>query len=157
MSKLSKALRILCKFFGILITVAGVGFIVIACVDFFKCFNTEKNPDLYYFFFIGVGVLAVGCVLINIGFSKEIRSHAVNRAAKIINETKEKLNLPEQNNERIVNINKEEIVCDSCGEKNSANSKYCTKCGQQLSIECRYCQTLNNKSDKYCKNCGKRL
>ena len=29
-------------------------------------------------------------------------------------------------------IKKEPIICPNCGEKNQPNSKYCTKCGKEL-------------------------
>jgi len=61
------------------------------------------------------------------------------------------------------------MYCSECGTENSANSKFCKKCGKVLSlpfknpknantkIKCPYCAEEINPSARKCKHCGEWL
>ena len=55
-----------------------------------------------------------------------------------------------------------DIICSYCNTKNDTTSKYCKKCGKELSISinktiCQYCHTENDQDADFCKKCGKSL
>lgn len=53
------------------------------------------------------------------------------------------------------------VLCQSCGAKNPATTKFCGNCGASLApvakIICQNCKTENPATMKFCGNCGKPL
>jgi hypothetical protein len=58
------------------------------------------------------------------------------------------------------------LKCPACHTRNLKQSRFCKKCGQDLSDRdasasdgqaCLYCEALNPKTGKFCKKCGKPL
>jgi len=53
------------------------------------------------------------------------------------------------------------VLCQNCGAKNPANTKFCGNCGASLApvakIVCQNCKTENPANMKFCGNCGKPL
>jgi len=53
------------------------------------------------------------------------------------------------------------IVCQNCGAKNPATTKFCGNCGATLApvakVTCQNCKTENPATMKFCGNCGKPL
>jgi len=50
--------------------------------------------------------------------------------------------------------------CNTCGETNKDNAKFCIKCGKQLSnftLSCPHCKSIITPDDIFCKECGKRI
>lgn len=48
----------------------------------------------------------------------------------------------------------EKVVCEKCGNKNIAGSKFCSNCSNKLKIECASCHKELEKEWKCCPNCG---
>lgn len=53
-------------------------------------------------------------------------------------------------------------ICPRCGNSNSLNAKYCSRCGAQLKIPteavvCHKCHTRNSALANFCRNCGATL
>ena len=46
------------------------------------------------------------------------------------------------------------VECGSCGEINLINNKFCTGCGDKLTIKCRECSKEFSSSYGYCPFCG---
>jgi membrane protease subunit (stomatin/prohibitin family) len=49
------------------------------------------------------------------------------------------------------------VLCSSCGQANTAGSKFCSGCGKPIAgpgIACPKCGTQNPKESKFCNNCG---
>ena len=53
------------------------------------------------------------------------------------------------------------ILCQKCGNKNPANTKFCGNCGNKLGlikmVKCPKCGTENPSQMKFCGNCGEKL
>ena len=50
--------------------------------------------------------------------------------------------------------------CNTCGETNKDNAKFCIKCGEQFSNFmplCPHCKSIITPDDVFCKECGKRI
>ena len=50
--------------------------------------------------------------------------------------------------------------CNTCGETNKDNAKFCIKCGKQLSNFtplCPHCKSIITPDNVFCKECGKRI
>ena len=53
-------------------------------------------------------------------------------------------------------------ICPRCGNSNSLNAKYCSRCGAQLKVPeetvvCHKCHTRNTPMANFCRNCGATL
>ena len=53
-------------------------------------------------------------------------------------------------------------ICPRCGNSNSLNAKYCSRCGAQLKVPqeavvCPKCHTRNSSLANFCRNCGATL
>lgn len=53
-------------------------------------------------------------------------------------------------------------ICPRCGNSNSLNAKYCSRCGAQLKVPteavvCHKCHTRNTSLANFCRNCGATL
>lgn len=53
-------------------------------------------------------------------------------------------------------------ICPRCGNSNSLNAKYCSRCGTQLKVPqeavvCHKCHTRNSSLANFCRNCGATL
>lgn len=53
-------------------------------------------------------------------------------------------------------------ICPRCGNSNSLNAKYCSRCGAQLKVPteavvCHKCHTRNSSLANFCRNCGATL
>ena len=53
-------------------------------------------------------------------------------------------------------------ICPRCGNSNSLNAKYCSRCGAQLKVPeepvvCHKCHTRNTPMANFCRNCGTTL
>lgn len=53
-------------------------------------------------------------------------------------------------------------ICPRCGNSNSLNAKYCSRCGSQLKVPteavvCHKCHTRNSSLANFCRNCGATL
>ena len=53
-------------------------------------------------------------------------------------------------------------ICPRCGNSNSLNAKYCSRCGAQLKVPteavvCHKCHTRNYSLANFCRNCGATL
>lgn len=54
----------------------------------------------------------------------------------------------------------EEVICSTCGFKNSSNSKFCNSCGAALAsktIICPNCKSMQPAQSKFCSECGELL
>ena len=51
------------------------------------------------------------------------------------------------------------VKCSNCGADNPAGSKFCAKCGNQITagLKCPKCGTMNETSAKFCSNCGTQI
>lgn len=49
------------------------------------------------------------------------------------------------------------VVCPSCKTQNSADSKFCKKCGAKLQNNCPECGRPVEPDARFCPNCGKQL
>ena len=49
------------------------------------------------------------------------------------------------------------MKCPKCQFDNEKDSKYCNKCGNQLSLICSECGKINSPDSKFCSKCGREL
>ncbi|MBO5866822.1 MAG: zinc ribbon domain-containing protein, partial [Clostridia bacterium] len=53
-------------------------------------------------------------------------------------------------------------LCPHCGNSNTLNARFCSRCGTQLKVPeevvvCRNCGTRNSPMANFCRNCGSQL
>jgi len=51
----------------------------------------------------------------------------------------------------------DQVKCQNCGHDNPSDARFCTQCGQSLTITCPVCGTVSNASARFCSNCGANL
>jgi class 3 adenylate cyclase/tetratricopeptide (TPR) repeat protein len=49
------------------------------------------------------------------------------------------------------------MQCATCGTENRADRRFCSQCGNALSLTCPSCGTANEPSDRFCGSCGSAL
>lgn len=138
--KTKKTLRLI----GIPMIIIGLVLIIVGMFDFFKAFNNQENPKLFFLLFIGLPLFGIGLALTIISYADKFHMFALNQAAPAI---KESMNYVLNN----------EYICRKCGEKNEQGSKYCSKCGESLRKVCPACGEEIPNDSNYCKNCGKKV
>ncbi|MGB8362557.1 MAG: adenylate/guanylate cyclase domain-containing protein [Acidimicrobiia bacterium] len=51
----------------------------------------------------------------------------------------------------------DQVKCQNCGHENPSDARFCTQCGQSLTITCPVCGTVSNASARFCSSCGAAL
>ncbi len=51
-------------------------------------------------------------------------------------------------------LGSDRMLCPRCQVSNEAGRKYCSACGQRLTIGCSECGFVNNPNDQFCGGCG---
>jgi class 3 adenylate cyclase/tetratricopeptide (TPR) repeat protein len=46
------------------------------------------------------------------------------------------------------------MICPKCGFKNKVGKKFCTECGEKLTLKCPNCQSEIEAGEKFCGECG---
>lgn len=49
------------------------------------------------------------------------------------------------------------VTCPNCGSENGADARFCSQCGNSLSITCPVCSHPASPEDRFCSNCGSAL
>ncbi|MDR0900308.1 MAG: zinc ribbon domain-containing protein [Methanobrevibacter sp.] len=63
----------------------------------------------------------------------------------------------------LVNLNEVAVLkdneefCPICKAKNDKSDKFCTSCGESLSLTCSKCNTTMPLDTKFCSNCGEKM
>lgn len=47
--------------------------------------------------------------------------------------------------------------CSECGHENAEDARFCSQCGNALTISCQVCGTAAEPGDRFCRNCGSAL
>lgn len=156
--KLRKRLRVI----GVILTVLGGIFMLIAFIDFFSAFNNFGEPSLFWMFFLGMFTIFPGVVCLQYGFmgsvaryqASEIAPVAKDTANYLLDGTRDELS---KTIKEFRNSDSNKITCPKCKEQLDKDSSFCNHCGNKLQIECKKCNTNNDSDSKYCKKCGNEL
>ena len=150
-----KTKRIL-KIAGPIVLVAGLAFAITGFVNIATSMSSGSMPDMFWCFFIGFPLIAVGGTMTGWGFKREIASYAMRESAPVFNEAGEKIK-PGISAIADAVKNSDVKVCSACGAENDKDSTFCKKCGAPLSKKCPYCGAELDSDAVFCDKCGKKL
>ena len=171
--KLKKVGKILLGI-GIVISIAGIILLILGFANFG---DFSSNNDMVMFI-VGGFLFAIGFAMLGFGFhatflahTREISSYTATSVAPVLKETTEYIaptinntvgGMAESISEGIASGKAkgkaEAIICQDCGEKNEAGSKFCSNCGKSLDTA-KYCVNCGKKienDDKFCPHCGQK-
>jgi hypothetical protein len=46
------------------------------------------------------------------------------------------------------------MICPKCGHNNKVGKKFCTECGEKLTLKCPNCNSEIEAGEKFCGECG---
>lgn len=147
--------KIIFRILGFVFLISGISCMTFGLIDFFKAFSTMEQPTLFYLCFIGVFLITPGIIFLLIGYNRAIYAYFAKDQATVINELTK--NIKPAIDTVSDTMNKNQIECPYCHNKNFKDAKYCSNCGKSLIKKCHYCNSENPLDANYCNNCGKKL
>ncbi|MDH3981432.1 MAG: zinc ribbon domain-containing protein [Kiritimatiellaceae bacterium] len=162
------------RFVGMIILLAGLVFMGIGLIDFFKSFGGYGPPKLFWCLFVGMPLLFVGIVLCGYGFMGSVARYSAGEMAPVAKDTINYMADGTKDSIRTIasaigeglsssgNMQTPESVkirCSKCNHPADENCKFCPECGAAITKTkpCSACNELNDGDAKFCDNCGKPL
>lgn len=154
---------------GPVVTLIGLGFLIVGLVDFFRAFGGAGEPRLFWCGFVGMPLLFVGLVLSSYGYMGKVMRYAAEEMAP---PSKDTFNyMAEGTREGVKTMagaigqglreggwgGAQTVVrCHKCNALAPAEAKFCGQCGQPLgkTRPCPNCHELNDPDARFCDNCG---
>lgn len=138
------------KIVGIIVVSAGLAAAIAGFADMGIAVKEARFPELFFLLIIGLPCIAIGAMLIMLGYRAEIIKSTAKDVAPAIKEITDAV-VDYQEREAT------EIACPRCGAINRSDSVFCYKCGAALCRECPECGKIADYRDEYCTKCGKKL
>ena len=147
------------KVTGIALLCVALVLIVTGMVDFFSAMGGTGYPKRFWMLMVGLPLLAVGCMLLGLGFRREMATYMKNESVPVFNEAGKEIAPGVQSIASAVREGFEEKahVCPACGEINREESKFCKKCGAPLKRVCPHCGAAIASDSRFCDKCGKKI
>jgi hypothetical protein len=145
---------------GALIAATGLILIVVGIASFFHTFDSFGSspdpfhspsmspPKHFWMLFAGMPLLFVGVGMLAWGFLGTTTRYT---AGEVMPTVKDSLGYVG------IGAGAHETTCAKCGEANSADAKFCDRCGSPLSVSCASCGHANPAGAAFCSACGKPL
>jgi hypothetical protein len=155
---------------GPVVALTGVGFMIVAFVNFFHAFGGHGQPELFWCFFIGVPLLFAGGVMTSYGYMGKVMRYTAQEMAPVGKDTfnymadgtREGVKtiasaIGQGLHEGGLGAAPTMIRCLKCNAPSPADAKFCSQCGHALSKTrpCPNCRELNDPDAKFCDNCGR--
>ena len=144
------------KIAGPIVLIAGLAFAITGFADLATSFGSGEMPSLFWCFFIGFPLIAVGTALTAMGFKREIEGYAMRESAPVFNEAGQKIK-PGVSAIADAVKNSDKTFCPVCGSENEKDSSFCKKCGASLIKKCPNCGADLDSDSVFCDKCGKKL
>lgn len=133
MEKHNKVKRII-KIVGIVILTIGLALDIIGFGDFFMSFSSFRTPKYFFLSFIGLPLTGAGLSLLVFGFRREIHKYIKDEGMPVVKEAY--YDLKPEIKDLVDTVkgtsNVTEIVCPKCKGIISADSKFCSHCGEKI-------------------------
>jgi hypothetical protein len=157
------------RFAGPVVTVIGLGFIIVGFADFFRAFGGSGEPRLFWCVFVGMPLLGVGGVLSSYGFMGKVLRYVAEETAPagkdtfnyLANGTREGVKavagaIGQGLREGGLGGSPTMVRCPKCNALAPAEAKFCGQCGQSLgkTRPCPHCREMNDPDARFCDNCG---
>lgn len=154
---------------GPVVAMAGLGFMIVGFVDFFRAFGGSGEPRLFWCLFVGMPLLFVGLVLSSYGYMGKVLRYTAEEMAPAGKDTFNYM--AEGTREGIKTVagaigqglregglggSQTMVRCHKCNALTQADTKFCGQCGQALgkTKPCPGCRQLNDPDARFCDNCG---
>ena len=162
-------LRDFLRIAGPALVVIGLGFTIVGIGDFFMVFGTFEPPRYFWCAFVGMPLLGIGAWLCQLAYLGPMARYVAEETAPVGNDV---INYMARGTEpavrTIASAIKEEWSdtsgeakksCSQCGQRNSADARFCAHCGSEMSAAaiCAHCGAKNATSAGFCDQCGHTL
>lgn len=162
-------LRGLLRIAGPALVVIGLGFTIVGIGDFFMAFGTFEPPRYFWCAFVGMPLLAGGVFLCRLAYLGPLARYVAEETAPV---GKDVINYMARGTEPAVRTIASAIKdewsdssgqvkksCPHCGERNSADARFCAHCGSEMTATapCPHCGAKNAPSAGFCDQCGHSL
>ncbi len=158
--------------------VIGVGILFIAAgmVDFFSAMGGFGPPRLFWCFFVGIPLLAIGQGMLRFAYlgsvSRYLSREITPVAVDTFNETARGTRGGVETLARAVghgvsaafrgddgpNLGDASLSCGKCTHPNPADANFCNQCGNPLEDPgCRSCGAMNPPGSQFCNDCGQKI
>lgn len=147
------------KIIGFILVGLGAILTIIGFVGFFASMaNGASSIGLFAFTFVGLPMLAIGAMLLLFGYKRELYNYNVDETSAVTNKHVQMLKPSLDTIADSFNENKDDyVICNSCGEKNSKNAKFCKKCGAVIKMKCPHCGEEIDSDSEFCSHCGSKV
>ncbi|GMV98663.1 MAG: zinc ribbon domain-containing protein [Phycisphaerae bacterium] len=155
---------------GPLLLAAGGLFMLIGGIDFFSAFGGFEPPRLFWCFFVGMPLLAIGGTMTRMGYLGRVARYMSEEITPVATDTFNYAAHQTQDGIRRVAAAISDGIqagsgapagtrCRTCGADNDADARFCSQCGRPLvSVRvCPACRHENDSDARFCDNCGQAL
>lgn len=146
--------------------IIGVGCILVALIDLFSA-GIGRQPTLFWLFFIGMPLLAVGGMISQFAFLGAVARYTAQETAPVVADT---INYMGRASAPGITAAARAVsqgiatpaqtrACPACGTQNDPDARFCDTCGDILHTNqrCPKCQSENDPQARYCDHCGNPL
>lgn len=139
---------------GAVFTTIGLVLSIIGFANFFANIRGDEFPKLFWLAFVGIPLLAVGGMLLLVGFWPEFSAKRIEKLLPKMKELQQEM--APIADELAASADAAKITCE-CGKINSSSSKYCSNCGKELVKSCPNCKQPVDSNAKFCNACGSKI
>lgn len=146
------------KIFGFIFLFVGIALSAIGTIDFFIGFNSFTMPTLFWLDYIGFPCIAIGVVLLNFGYRREISTYMKDEHIPVVKEAYHDVKPEIKDFVNTIKGNESnEVICPKCHCANAKESRFCKNCGERLEFTCPHCGSYVGPDSMYCSHCGKKI
>jgi RNA polymerase subunit RPABC4/transcription elongation factor Spt4 len=163
------ATRDVLRIVGPIVTLVGLGFIVVGVTSFFVSFGSFGPPRYFWCAFVGMPLLFVGLVLSSCGYMGKMMRYQAGETAPVVKDTFNYMaDGAREGVEMVAGAvgrglraggvagSGAMVRCHKCNALMAADAKFCSQCGQAAgkTKPCPQCRELNDPDARFCDNCG---
>ena len=112
---------------GAVAALAGLGLVVTAAFEFFTLQGFEE-PHKFWMFFVGLPLLAVGLMMLQLGFAGAGARYAAGEYAPVVKDAAGYVS----DGKGILGVGATGPYCRGCGTRNDAEARFCDSCGASM-------------------------
>jgi len=150
---------------GPAVFVVGLVFSLIGFVSFFMAFSSMGPPRYFWCIFLGFPLMIVGSAISKFAYIGAVSRYVAGETAPVAKDTFNYMASGTKDGVRDITsaiaqgLAGDSIKCNSCGDSNDMNAKFCDNCGQPFRAPkiCDQCSTENQPDAKFCDDCGNKF
>lgn len=164
--------RTVLRLLGPFVVLVGLTFLLFGAVDFFSSFGSFEPPTLFWCFFVGMPILAVGGWICQLAYMGSLHRYVSRETTPVLRDTFN--DLAEGTGGGVRTIARalgegfaeargrreagDEVSCARCGASVPGDASFCDQCGSALAApSCPRCGQAGDPDARFCRHCGAQL